>query len=155
MPRVKTRLMKSSATRILLFGTMITSESSIQISPVRAGLVAEQGAFEVDHRGQQPPIVAAAEDHDLPQVRPHAPTAGHADGLNGGGRAGQLEAAGVVHFAQHVDEPRRPLHQDRNHLDPLDHLPVALVQFGLQFGQRQPLGLDRADGRQGDRCPRA
>ena len=29
-------------------------------------------------------------------------------------------------------------------------LPVALVQFLLQFGQRQSLGLDRADGRQRD-----
>ena len=75
-----------------------------------------------------------------------------ADRLDRGGRAGQLEAAGVVHLAQHVHVTRRPLHQNRNHLDPLDDLAIALVQFGLQFGQRQPLGLHRADGRQGDRA---
>ena len=109
MPRVNTRLMKSSVTRIGLFGTMTTSESSIQISPGGRGLVAEQGGFQVDHRGQQPPIVAAAEDHDLPQVRPHAPTTGQADGLQGGGRADQLEAAGVVHFAEHVDDSAAPV----------------------------------------------
>ena len=57
---------------------------------------------------------------------------------------------GRVHLAEHVDVARRPLRQDRNHLDALDDLPVRLVEFGLQFGQRQPLGLDRADGGQGD-----
>ena len=74
--------------------------------------------------------------------------------LQRGRRADQLEAAGVVHFAQHVDVARRPLRQHRNHLNSLDDLAVALVEFGLQFGERQPLGLDRADGRQGRSCPR-
>ena len=58
--------------------------------------------------------------------------------------------AGIVHLAHHVDVTRRPLLKDGDDLDPLDDLPVALVQFGLELGQGQPLGLDRADRRQRD-----
>ena len=46
------------------------------------GAFAVEGAAEVEHRGHQPPIVAAAEDDDLPQVRADLPAAGERDRLH-------------------------------------------------------------------------
>ena len=129
-------------------GTMTTSESSIQISPGGQGWWPNRAASRL--------IIVASSRQSSPRrkttiCRRFAPTrqlpamlmaCKAVVGPTNSKRPGLFTSPSTY------DVSRRPLHQDRDHLDPFDHLAIALVEFALQFGQRQPLGLHRADGRQ-------
>ena len=75
----------------------------------RAGPFAQQGTAQIQFRGDQPPVLGAAEDDDLPQVSPAVPASRQAIACMHGGRSFQRVPSRLPHFAQHIHVARRPL----------------------------------------------
>ncbi len=111
----------------------------------------EQRTFEVDHRGQKPPIVAAAEDHDLAQVRADVPTTGKRDGLHGRGRGFERVAARQADLAKDITESRRALVKHGRDFDAGNRGGVAVIDLDLQLVEREALRQNAADGGERDR----